>query len=245
MRKFQVEKNEIRNYIFQFLIVFLGITAGFFVENIRENYNESTRAQEYASSLLNDLQEDTLNLHLAIRVSEITSRAIDTLVTLINPDNINKVPGGKIYYYGALALRYQNFIPNQATINQLISTGSLQYFKSYSIQQAIGRYNQSLSVLNYQQETENQTYPEKVKFIEKIFDGNVFRNVLYADLGQDFIDSFINKNYRLLTYDKKELKEFANFCEFRRQFLITKADDMYPRPLRSAEKLINELKEEY
>ena len=162
MRKFQVEKNEIRNYIFQFLIVFLGITAGFFVENIRENYNESTRAQEYASSLLNDLQEDTLNLHLAIRVSEITSRAIDTLVTLINPDNINKVPGGKIYYYGALALRYQNFIPNQATINQLISTGSLQYFKSYSIQQAIGRYNQSLSVLNYQQETENQTYPEKV-----------------------------------------------------------------------------------
>ncbi len=243
--KILAEKNEIRNYIFQFLMVFLGITAGFFVENIRENYSESKRAQEYASSLLSDLQEDTLNLRRAIKVSEITSRAIDTLVTLIDPDNINKVPGGKIYYYGALALRYQNFVPNQATINQLISTGSLQYFKSYSIQQAIGEYNQLLKVLNYQQETENQTYPEKVKFIEKLFDGNILSRVLYVDLKQDFIDSFINKDYRLPTYDKREWKEFANFCEFRRQFLLTKADDMYPRPLKSAVKLINKIKEEY
>ena len=44
-------KNEFKNYVFQFLMVFLGITAGFFVENIRENNVESKKAEEYAGSL--------------------------------------------------------------------------------------------------------------------------------------------------------------------------------------------------
>jgi hypothetical protein len=69
--------------------------------------------------------------------------------------------------------------------------------------------------------------------------------VLYKDLKQSFIDSFLTKNYRLLTYDKKELKEFANFCEFRKQFLIIKTNEMYKNPLSKAVILIDELKKEY
>ena len=238
-------KNEYKNYIFQFLFVFLGITAGFFVENIRENYVESKKAEEYAGSLYEDLIADTTNLHRAIEASELTVRKIDTLLFLINGKDISKVAGGKLYYYGASSLRYQNFIPNQSTINQLISTGAIQYFKNYTIEKSIADYNQALLVLNYQQETENQTYMEKVKFIETIFDGSVLSQVLYKDLKQSFIDSFLTKNYRLLTYDKKELKEFANFCEFRKQFLIIKANEMYKNPLNKAVSLLDELKKEY
>ena len=184
-------------------------------------------------------------MHRAIEASELTVRKIDTLLFLINGKDISKVAGGKLYYYGASSLRYQNFIPNQSTINQLISTGAIQYFKNYTIEKSIADYNQALLVLNYQQETENQTYMEKVKFIETIFDGSVLSQVLYKDLKQSFIDSFLTKNYRLLTYDKKELKEFANFCEFRKQFLIIKANEMYKNPLNKAVSLLDELKKEY
>ncbi|MGB8316596.1 MAG: hypothetical protein WCE54_00625 [Ignavibacteriaceae bacterium] len=239
------DKTEFKNYVFQFLMVFLGITAGFFVENIRENYVESKKAEEYAGSLYEDLVADTANLHHAINVSLLTVQRIDTLLSLLNQEDASKITGGELYYYGALSLRYQNFIPNKSTINQLISTGSIQYFKNYSIEKSIADYNQALLILNYQQETENQTYMEKVKFIETIFDGNIFSQVLYKDLTQNFINSFLNKNYRLLTYNKKELKEFANFCEFRKQFLIIKANDMYKNPLNKAVSLINELKKEY
>jgi hypothetical protein len=238
-------KNEFKNYVFQFLMVFLGITAGFFIENVRENYVESKRAEEYAGSLYEDLVADTANLRSAIDISRSTVQRIDTLLSLLNQQDISSVAGGKLYYYGATSLRYQNFIPNQSTINQLISTGSIQYFRNYSIEKSIADYNQALLVLNYQQETENQTYMEKVKFIENIFDGSVLSQVLYKDLEQNFIDSFLNKNYRLLTYNKKELKEFANFCEFRKQFLLVKADEMYKSPLDKAVKLIDELKKEY
>jgi hypothetical protein len=36
-------KTEFKNYVFQFLMVLLEITVGFFVENIRENYVESKK----------------------------------------------------------------------------------------------------------------------------------------------------------------------------------------------------------
>ena len=238
-------KNEFKNYVFQFLMVFLGITAGFFVENIRENNVESKKAEEYAGSLYEDLVADTANLHHAINASLLTVQRIDTLLYLLNQEDVSKITGGKFYYYGALSLRYQNFIPNKSTINQLISTGSIQYFKNYSIEKSIADYNQALLNLNYQQETENRTYMEKVKFIETIFDGSILSQVLYKDLTQKFIDSFLNRNYRLLTNSKKELKEFANFCEFRKQFLIIKANEMYEIPLEKAVSLINELKKEY
>ena len=242
---FYSHKNEFKNYVFQFLMVFLGITAGFFVENIRENYVESNRAEEYAGSLYEDLITDTTNLHHAISVSLLTVERIDSLLSLLNREDVSKVAGGRLYYYGALSLQYQNFIPNKSTINQLISTGSIQYFKSYSLEKSIADYNQALLVLNYQQETENQTYMEKVKFIETIFDGSILSRILYKNLNQSFVDSFLNKNFRLLTYDRKDLKEFANFCEFRKQFLIIKANEMYKNPLEKAVDLINELKKEY
>jgi hypothetical protein len=242
---YSTNKNEFKNYVFQFLMVFLGITAGFFVENIRENYVESQKAEEYAGSLYKDLAADTVNLHHAINLSWSTVDKIDTLLFLLNQQDISNVAGGKLYYYGALSLQYQNFIPNKSTINQLISTGSIQYFKNYSIEKSIADYNQALLVLNYQQETENRTYMEKVKFIETIFDGSILSRVLYKDLNQSFIDSFVNKNFRLLTYDRKELKEFSNFWEFRKQFLTVKATDMYKNPLNKAVNLIDELKKEY
>ena len=100
-KKIKTEKNETRSYIFQFLMVFLGITAGFFVENIRENYIEGKRAEEYAGSLLNDLEEDTLHLNNGIEDTRFIVRAIDTFLTLINRDDINGISGEKLYYYGA------------------------------------------------------------------------------------------------------------------------------------------------
>ncbi len=237
--------NEMRNYIFQFLMVFLGVSAGFIVENLRENYVESKRAEKYASSLISDLKEDTLNLNQSINRSLETANDIDTLLSMLNQKDVSKLPGGKIYYYSAKSLLYQNFIPNKSTMNQLISTGSIQYFKNYSIQKSIADYNQDLNVLNYQQETENQTYMEKIKFIETIFEGDALSKVIYKEHGKKYIESFFKKNFKLLTYNKKRLREFANFCYFRKQFLLIKANEMYPRPLKSAVKLINELNKEY
>lgn len=117
-------------------MVFFGVSAGFIVENLRENYVESKRAEQYASSLISDLKEDILNLNHSINRSLETANDIDTLFSMLNQKDVSKLPGEKIYYI-AKSLFYQNFIPNKSTMNQLISTGSLQYFKNYSIQKVL------------------------------------------------------------------------------------------------------------
>ena len=47
------------HYFFEFLMLFLAISLGFFVENMREEYIENKRAKEYAQSLYDDLKIDT------------------------------------------------------------------------------------------------------------------------------------------------------------------------------------------
>ncbi len=48
-----------KDYLFEFLMLFLAVTAGFFVENLREHYVEKERALGLVSSLETDLRKDT------------------------------------------------------------------------------------------------------------------------------------------------------------------------------------------
>lgn len=52
------EQKKWKEYVFQFLMLFLAIILGFFVENQREHYVEHLRARQYASTMLQDLQAD-------------------------------------------------------------------------------------------------------------------------------------------------------------------------------------------
>src|SRR5687768_17795453 len=51
------------HYFWEFLMLFLAVTLGFFVENEREHYIEKTRAKELAKNLLEDLKSDTATMH--------------------------------------------------------------------------------------------------------------------------------------------------------------------------------------
>ncbi len=41
-----------KNYLYEFLMLFLAVTAGFFVENLRENYIEHHRAKQFQNNYL-------------------------------------------------------------------------------------------------------------------------------------------------------------------------------------------------
>ena len=45
-----------KDFLFEFLLLFLAVTAGFFVENEREHYIERKRANQYSKQLLADLR---------------------------------------------------------------------------------------------------------------------------------------------------------------------------------------------
>ena len=56
------DKKNWKSYFWEFLMLFLAVTLGFFVENQREHLVEHRREKEYMISMLEDLSADTMTL---------------------------------------------------------------------------------------------------------------------------------------------------------------------------------------
>jgi len=67
-----------RHYLFEFLMLFLAVTLGFFVENQREHYVEHQRAKIYAMNLHEELGIDTARLSTLSKSQIRTSNKLDT-----------------------------------------------------------------------------------------------------------------------------------------------------------------------
>ena len=53
-------RNKWTHYFWEFLMLFLAVTLGFFVENQREHYVEKKRAKQFAQAMVKDLERDTV-----------------------------------------------------------------------------------------------------------------------------------------------------------------------------------------
>ena len=51
-----VEKKRFREYILEFLMIFLAVTMGFFAESLRENISNKDKEKEYINSFVQNLQ---------------------------------------------------------------------------------------------------------------------------------------------------------------------------------------------
>ena len=91
------ERKKWTHYLWEFLMLFLAVTLGFFVENKREHYVEHKRAKDFAGLLVDDLQTDIVELNRADRILNKIITAGDSLAFLLNAPDIKKVPGGKLY----------------------------------------------------------------------------------------------------------------------------------------------------
>src|SRR4026208_809254 len=104
------------HYLWEFLMLFLAVSAGFLVENQREHYVEHQRAKIYAANLYEELKKDTAGLNNLIRRLEHISGRLDTLCLLIK----NEIPGqnitnGMLYYYSASVTNVDYFSSNNTT----------------------------------------------------------------------------------------------------------------------------------
>src|SRR4051794_4635758 len=77
------KRKKFREYLLEFLMIFLAVTLGFFAENIRENYVEYKSAREYASLLIEDLATDTVELNRAAHIQNLIITAGDSLGNLL------------------------------------------------------------------------------------------------------------------------------------------------------------------
>ena len=237
------------HYFWEFLMLFLAVTLGFLVENQREHYIEHQRAEIYAASMKANLQVDTAELIQIVHRGTYASNYLDTFLLLLSANDVTKIPTGKLYWYGLFGGYLRGFQSNDATFQQMKSSGSLRYFLNSSLEQDISNYDQLMRSIQVLTEIDRDVQLEVRKLRGKIFDfkynsaaNSIVRRAVYENFNQAAIDSFINTNPPLLTFDKTIINEYAELCRSRnlRQQLINSK-----LALDLATKIIEQLTKQY
>jgi hypothetical protein len=244
----EVEKKGFKEYLLEGLMIFFAVFMGFIAENIREDYTEHNKAKSYAINMVSDLTDDTTALKSNIAYYTYAYRNVDSLMKLLGNNDIKSIPTGKLYLFGLWGGAERPFIPNDATFQQMKSTGGLQYIEKH-IARETEQYDQLCRKLQLRQENDNYLYVEVRKLRSQIFEFKY--NYIVNDIVQFGyirpIDTakmiaFIKTNPPLLTYDKSIFNQYLEMV--RSRFLdrqATAADNV----LVHATKLLKDVKKEY
>ena len=244
----EVEKKGFKEYVLEGLMIFLAVLMGFIAENIRENITEHNRAKEYAETMVADLKGDTATLKDFISYYGFAVKKSDTLMQLLSASEIKEITGGKLYWYGLSGGAKATFVPNDATFQQLKSSGSLRFFKK-SIAHEIANYDQLCRKSLRNQDSDELLWAElrKIKGLIFEFQYNKQANDLSdyhhpEKMNYGKIAAFYNQKLPLLTYDKGIFNQYVELI--RSRFLDRKIIEAGIL-LKSATKLIADIKKEY
>ena len=211
-----------KEYIFQFLMLFLAVTAGFLVENEREHYVEHKRAKEFAKLLVDDLIMDTSELNKAYRAWKNIVIASDSLSVLMQPTNTEMI-GAKLYYYEYWSGWRWNVISRDATLQQLKNSGSLRYFGDVTLVRKILDYEEAIKLTYLLQTRFDTEKAENWRLVQKVFNQSVFDTLeKIKGAGRDSaidisvhnaaLEPFFKKNFPLDNYDRATLSELRNWA---------------------------------
>lgn len=244
----EVEKKGFKEYILEGLMIFLAVTMGFFAESLREHITENNRAQEYAATLKSDLKLDTAELNDYLAYFKNAKANVDTLMKLLADNEPEKVPSGKLYWFGLYGGAYHLFTSHNATLLEMKSSGSLRFFGDSAIKRKLALYDALCEYMKTADDKENGVYTEVRKTRAHLFEfkyNDILNNIAHIKnlkKQKKEIDSFQKTNPPLLSYDKTTFNEYVELVRsrfFDRKIMY--ADSL----LHSANKLIGLLNEKY
>jgi hypothetical protein len=114
-----------KHYLFEFFMLFLAVTLGFLVENLREHYVEHGRAKQFLQSMLVYVQTNTKNLDSLMFQDRIIIANHDSLVNWLLADSATIDRAAFARKMSAVWIR--NFLVRNETYEQMKSSGSLRY----------------------------------------------------------------------------------------------------------------------
>ena len=188
------------HYFWEFLMLFLAVTLGFFVENQREHYIEHQREKQYIRTLIEDLRSDTAQLATSITERMQKENMIDSLVFFLNSPEASK-QGSSIYYWGYSVLRPSRFIQNDRTIQQLKNGGGMRLIRNKAVSNSIVDYDSKVKTLAI-----GEAQMNKLVLTFGLEKNKLFQNRLLDTLNSGFHDPPI----ALLSQNKNEVEEFYN-----------------------------------
>lgn len=247
-----VEKKNFKEYFLEFLMIFLAVTMGFFAENIREELSNNSIEKEYMSSMIQDLNEDSLNIEKTIRQNQEILHGLDTLVALLSMHMTN----GNIDSVYAYSIKYRYDSPHvdfsERTLSQLKNSGALRFIKNQKISDAVATYDQGIRACNDQYNYVTFYYHALEESEKMIFDYGPVKPLWDTLLttGADAVPitlmlSLIKDNTSLRTKNPDALKKYIDEIIYDQVAIGEYNNVQLSQQLKKASMLVNLIKENY
>jgi len=238
------------HYFWEFLMLFLAVTLGFFVENQREHYIEHVRAKEFSKTLVKDLQSDTAAIHSIKRTAEIYIDIADSLLAL-NKKRLEGQVTSQFSFYTRFMYWTAPITWNRSTFEQIKNSGSLRYFKNYQLLEKMMKYE--AIVKQIEAEAYNHTIRGNMLLnqinviIEPLYHHELSKYFLWNidTMSRRTMESFYPSNPQSLENKRKEIVEMLNMIVVQQRNLRRDIDDQWKQAEELAVELMNDLKNQY
>jgi len=163
-----------REYLLEFLMIFLAVTLGFFAETIRENISEKHREKDYIAGLINNIQNDTADLKGLISRNDRELRGIDSLMKVSKKNFTNLAVQDSIFYYSVqhtISLHIFQF--DDLTLVQLRNAGGYSLIKTGKVADSIALYEYKNNDIKIQERFVTDYYVQTWTSFKQILDGTV------------------------------------------------------------------------
>jgi hypothetical protein len=129
-----MEKRSWKYYLFEILVVFLGIMAAFGLNSWRENLQENNLEEKYLTGLNNDLNKNITELTGLIEIAEDNKNAIQKIVGMISK---NDYQTDTIIHHSVRMAYLFEFNQNSVTFETLKASGNIQIISEYDLRNKV------------------------------------------------------------------------------------------------------------
>jgi hypothetical protein len=165
-----VEKKRFKEYLLEFIMIFLAVTLGFFAEQIRESFKEHSLRKEYISSFYEDLKTDTAKISAIIAFDQVKINAFNTIAECY--DSISKrMTNSCMLNLVFASISDRPFQMTDRTIKQLANAGGYRLLEKEDADSIIAYQNafallQDFQSTGFQQAQDNvrNTYNQVTNF---------------------------------------------------------------------------------
>src|SRR6186713_2883 len=202
------------HYFWEFFMLFLAVTLGFFVENQREHYIEHKRGLQYIRSFVEDLKTDTAGFSHTIAQYKIKEAQLDQLYVCYDSISMKFQPGSCMNNIYAATIGFQDLIFTDRTLQQLKNAGGLRLLNEQDADSII-MYDQFLRYLLKVESTSLQEMRTRVRNTRNsVFAYSEIMETSWAKGAQPEKVNLISTDKELLNRFFNEVMVYRFACRF-------------------------------
>ena len=239
-----------KSYFWEFLMLFLAVTLGFFVENQREHYIENLRAKEFSKSLIQDLQNDITAIRKHKKTGSMYIALADSLINL-SQTRLESRASARFSFYTRFMYWTGSIIWNRATFEQIKNSGSLRYFKNQQLLEKLMKYDGIINDIEMEAYNHQVRGNLLVKNINQIIDPVYHRELSryflfsYDTISSQTMENLYPANPESLENKRSEIRELLNMVVVQQRNLRNDIEGKWPQAEEMANTLISDFKKEY